>query len=61
MWRGSQSYRLSYLINTAPQDTAENGVDPAHFRYVHGTDDVAEGESYDTDGPISRCCRSRAT
>ena len=32
---------------------AENGVDPAHFRYVHGTDDVAEMESYETDGPFS--------
>ena len=49
----SDSYRSSYLINTVPQEMAENGVDPAHFRYVHGTDDVAEMESYDTDGPIS--------
>ena len=49
----SDSYRSSYLINTVPQEMAENGVDPAHFRYVHGTDDVAEMESYDTEGPIS--------
>jgi phenylpropionate dioxygenase-like ring-hydroxylating dioxygenase large terminal subunit len=49
----SESYRSSYVINTVPQEMAENGVDPAHFRYVHGTDDVAEMESYDTDGPIS--------
>ncbi len=49
----SESYRSSYVINTVPQEMAENGVDPAHFRYVHGTDEVAEMESYDTDGPIS--------
>ena len=41
------------MINTVPQEMAENGVDPAHFRYVHGTDDVAEMESYEHDGPIS--------
>jgi 3-ketosteroid 9alpha-monooxygenase subunit A len=49
----SEPYRSSFIINTVPQEMAENGVDPAHFRYVHGTDDVAEMESYDTDGPIS--------
>ena len=49
----SDSYRSSYLIKTVPQEMAENGVDPAHFRYVHGTDEVAEMESYDTEGPIS--------
>ncbi len=46
-------YRSSYTIRTCPQEMAENGVDPAHFLYVHGTDDVAEMESYDTDGPTS--------
>jgi 3-ketosteroid 9alpha-monooxygenase subunit A len=46
-------YRSSYVINTVPQEMAENGVDPAHFRYVHGTDDVAEMESYELDGPCS--------
>jgi phenylpropionate dioxygenase-like ring-hydroxylating dioxygenase large terminal subunit len=49
----SDPYRSSYTIHTVPQEMAENGVDPAHFRYVHGTDDVAEMESYDTDGPTS--------
>jgi nitrite reductase/ring-hydroxylating ferredoxin subunit len=49
----SDAYRSSYVINTVPQEMAENGVDPAHFRYVHGTDDVAVMESYDTEGPIS--------
>jgi phenylpropionate dioxygenase-like ring-hydroxylating dioxygenase large terminal subunit len=49
----SDYYRSSYTIRTCPQEMAENGVDPAHFRYVHGTDDVAEMESYDTEGPTS--------
>jgi len=49
----SDLYTSSYTIGTCPQEMAENGVDPAHFRYVHGTDDVAEMESYDTDGPTS--------
>src|SRR3712207_7116941 len=30
-----------------------SGADPAHFRFVHGTDTVAELEHYDTDGPCS--------
>jgi len=50
-WSGI--YRSSYVINTVPQEMAENGVDPAHFRYVHGTDDVAEMEIYELDGPLS--------
>ena len=45
--------RTAYVIRTVPQEMAENGVDPAHFRYVHGTDDVAEMESYEQDGPCS--------
>jgi phenylpropionate dioxygenase-like ring-hydroxylating dioxygenase large terminal subunit len=49
----SEFYSSSYVIRTVPQEMSENGVDPAHFRYVHGTDDVAEMESYDTDGPCS--------
>ena len=49
----SDYYRSTYIIRTIPQEMSENGVDPAHFRYVHGTDDVAEMESYDTDGPCS--------
>lgn len=49
----SDYHRSSYVINTIPQEMAENGVDPAHFRYVHGTDDVAEMESYEMDGPFS--------
>jgi 3-ketosteroid 9alpha-monooxygenase subunit A len=49
----SEMHRSSFVINTVPQEMAENGVDPAHFRYVHGTDDVAEMESYELDGPLS--------
>jgi phenylpropionate dioxygenase-like ring-hydroxylating dioxygenase large terminal subunit len=32
------------------QEMAENGVDSAHFRYVHHTADVPVLESYETDG-----------
>jgi phenylpropionate dioxygenase-like ring-hydroxylating dioxygenase large terminal subunit len=43
----------SYIIHTIPQEMSENGVDLAHFRYVHHTETVAEVESYETDGPRS--------
>jgi phenylpropionate dioxygenase-like ring-hydroxylating dioxygenase large terminal subunit len=46
----SDYYRSSYTIGTILQEMAENTVDPAHFRYVHGTDQVAECESYETEG-----------
>jgi phenylpropionate dioxygenase-like ring-hydroxylating dioxygenase large terminal subunit len=49
----SDFYSSSYVIHTVPQEMSENGADPAHFRFVHGTDEVAEMESYDTDGPCS--------
>jgi 3-ketosteroid 9alpha-monooxygenase subunit A len=49
----SDFYSSEYVIRTVPQEMSENGADPAHFRYVHGTDEVAELESYDTDGPCS--------
>jgi 3-ketosteroid 9alpha-monooxygenase subunit A len=49
----SSFYTSSYVVHTVPQEMSENGADPAHFRFVHGTDDVAEMESYDTDGPCS--------
>lgn len=42
-----------YVIHTVPQEMAENSVDPAHFRYVHGTSMVAEVEEYRTDGPVA--------
>jgi phenylpropionate dioxygenase-like ring-hydroxylating dioxygenase large terminal subunit len=46
----SEYYKSSYTIGTIVQEMAENTVDPAHFRFVHGTDQVAECESYVTDG-----------
>ncbi len=49
----SEFHSSSYIIRTIPQEMSENGADPAHFRYVHGTDTVAELERYDTDGPFS--------
>jgi len=43
----------SYTIATIPQEMAENTVDPAHFRFVHGTEHVATVEEYRTDGPTA--------
>ena len=42
-----------YVIEAPWQEIAENGVDAAHFRYVHNTDMVPELERYDTDGERS--------
>ena len=39
-----------YTIHAAWQELAENGADPAHFRYVHNTEVVPEVEEYQTDG-----------
>jgi phenylpropionate dioxygenase-like ring-hydroxylating dioxygenase large terminal subunit len=40
--------RYVWRFRSNPQEIAENGVDPAHFRYVHRMDAVPEGEtSYD--------------
>ncbi len=49
----SDFYASSYVIRTIPQEMSENGADPAHFRFVHGTDTVADVEEYNTDGPCS--------
>jgi phenylpropionate dioxygenase-like ring-hydroxylating dioxygenase large terminal subunit len=56
----SDFYKSTYIIRTIPQEMSENGVDPAHFRYVHGTDEVAEMESYETDGPFSAMLSKQA-
>jgi phenylpropionate dioxygenase-like ring-hydroxylating dioxygenase large terminal subunit len=40
----------SFIIDTAWQEMAENGVDAAHFRYVHGTAEVPVLERYEPDG-----------
>ncbi|MBI4936222.1 MAG: Rieske (2Fe-2S) protein [Actinobacteria bacterium] len=39
-----------FTIDTAWQEMAENGVDAAHFRYVHGTAEVPILERYEPDG-----------
>jgi nitrite reductase/ring-hydroxylating ferredoxin subunit len=43
----------SYEIGTTWQEMAENGVDSAHFRYVHNTATVPELDSYETGFPVS--------
>lgn len=42
-----------FIVNAAWQELAENGVDSAHFRYVHNTDVVPQLDSYDTDGFVA--------
>ncbi|MFZ4718513.1 MAG: Rieske 2Fe-2S domain-containing protein [Ilumatobacteraceae bacterium] len=42
-----------FTIGTAWQEMAENGVDAAHFRYVHGTAEVPVLERYEPDGFLS--------
>ncbi|RJF88808.1 Rieske (2Fe-2S) protein [Oleomonas cavernae] len=37
--------RYYWVVHSNPQEIAENGVDIAHFRYVHGMDDVPEGHT----------------
>ena len=40
-----------FRIAAAWQELAENGVDSAHFRYVHNTAEVPVLEVYETNGP----------
>ncbi len=37
--------RFQWRFDSNPQEIAENGVDVAHFKYVHGMDAVPEGET----------------
>lgn len=46
--------RRTYEVAAPWQDLAENGVDAAHFRYVHNTEEVPVLDSYEPDGPLSR-------
>jgi phenylpropionate dioxygenase-like ring-hydroxylating dioxygenase large terminal subunit len=39
-----------YTVQAAWQELAENGADPAHFRYVHQTETVPEVEEYHSEG-----------
>lgn len=43
-----------FAIEAAWQEMAENGVDSAHFRYVHNTATVPELESYEPNGPLAK-------
>lgn len=43
----------NHVIDACWQEMAENGVDAAHFRYVHDTAEVPELESYETGFPES--------
>ena len=47
---GPRTSAPSTRSSAAWQEMAENGVDWAHFRYVHNTAEVPEIESYETDG-----------
>jgi phenylpropionate dioxygenase-like ring-hydroxylating dioxygenase large terminal subunit len=49
----TEMQRRIYDVNAPWQELAENGVDAAHFRYVHNTEVVPELESYETDGPVA--------
>jgi nitrite reductase/ring-hydroxylating ferredoxin subunit len=43
--------RREWIVRSRNQELAENTVDQAHFKYVHGTSTVAETE-FRTDGPV---------
>lgn len=49
----STLFVTNHKIDACWQEMAENGVDSAHFRYVHNTAEVPELESYETGFPIS--------
>lgn len=40
----SEPYTVEYMVRTVCQEMAENNHDPAHFRFVHGTDDIPDQE-----------------
>jgi nitrite reductase/ring-hydroxylating ferredoxin subunit len=44
---------FSYEIESAAQELAENGVDSAHFRYVHNTAEVPVLDAYETGFPVA--------
>jgi phenylpropionate dioxygenase-like ring-hydroxylating dioxygenase large terminal subunit len=43
--------KKTFVINAHPQEMAENLVDPAHFKYIHGNDTVPSAEA-SADGHI---------
>ena len=42
-WTPLERYQWTY--NSNPQEIAENGIDVAHFKYIHKAEAVPEGES----------------
>jgi nitrite reductase/ring-hydroxylating ferredoxin subunit len=46
--------RREWIVRSCPQEMAENTVDEAHFRYVHGTQALAETESVAAEGAVFR-------
>jgi 3-ketosteroid 9alpha-monooxygenase subunit A len=46
----SEPVHRRYTVHAAWQELAENGADPAHFRYVHNTEAVPEVDEYEIDG-----------
>jgi nitrite reductase/ring-hydroxylating ferredoxin subunit len=50
----TETVTRDYHVEAPWQDLAENGVDSAHFRYVHHTEEVPELESYEMDGPRTK-------
>lgn len=40
----SDPHTVDFTIDTICQEMAENNHDPAHFRFVHGTDDIPEDD-----------------
>jgi nitrite reductase/ring-hydroxylating ferredoxin subunit len=50
----TEMVRRTYSVEAPWQDLAENGVDSAHFRFVHNTEEVPVLDSYEMEGPISR-------
>lgn len=41
----TQRERFQWAFDSCPQEIAENGVDVAHFKYVHNMEAVPEGET----------------
>jgi len=41
----TERQRFEWTFNSCPQEIAENGVDVAHFKFVHDMDAVPEGET----------------
>ena len=46
--------RRQFRIDACWQELAENGVDSAHFKYVHNTAEVPVLEMYEPNGPLAK-------